>query len=324
MLVSTDGVASRNRLEFWGEVVCRNFCEVDFDRSEGGGDFHGAIDLLECGSIRMGHIRASAQQVLRTRSNIAQSSRALFFLCLQVRGRGGHRQAGRVAHLQPGDFALVDTTRPYDLIFTDAFSQLVMCLPHEWVTSRIPDATRLTACAVTGRTGTGRVASTFMRQLALQLHSVGSASLPAFETTLIELLAAALGEQRGHAWCTSERQSVLIQRVLQYIETHLGDPDLSCARVAEQHRISERHLRNLFKELTTTPSEWIWQRRLERAREDLGTAPGYGHSVTSVCFRWGFKDTAHFSHAFKARFGCTPSETRKSAAQNQSTPTLLT
>jgi AraC-like DNA-binding protein len=310
MLVSTEAVASRSRLEYWGEIVCRNFCEADFDRRVRGGEFHGSVDLQQCGSIGLGRIRASAQHVIRTPVRIAQSNRALFFLCLQLRGRGHHRQAGREAQLSPGDFALVDTTQPYDHIFTEDFSQLVLSLPHDWVTSRIPDAPRLTARAASGRTGTGRVTSTFLRQLALQLHAVGEASLPTLQTTLLELVAAALGEQWAHGSGsrTSERHSILRQCLLQYIEANLGDPDLSCGSVARQHRISERHLRTLFEDLASSPSEWIWGRRLERARQDLSAASGM--SVTEVCFRWGFKDTAHFSHAFKARFGCTPSEAR--------------
>jgi AraC-like DNA-binding protein len=317
MLVSTDEVARGDRLEYWGEVVCGHFCEADFDRPAGSEDFHGSVHLEDCGSIRFGRIQASAQHVLRTPKRIAQSNRALFFLILQLRGHGCHRQAERIGHLAPGDFLLVDTTRPYDLIFTDAFSQLVLSLPHHMVTSRLPDAPQLTARAVSGRAGTGRVASVFVRQLALQLHSVAALNRPPLETTLLELIAAAMGEQRDSASSGSERQNVLTQRVLQYIAAHLVDPNLSCRTVAGRHRISERHLRNLFQDLGTSPSEWIWRRRLERAREDLIAPARRGLSVTTICYRWGFKDSAHFSHAFKTRFGCTPSEARAPRAGKQ-------
>lgn len=315
MLVSTDGIARSDRLEYWGEVICGNFCEADFDRPVCREDFHGSVDLTNCGSLRFGRIQASAQHVLRTPRRIARSNRALFFLIVQLQGHGYHRQAERVGHLAPGDFLLVDATRPFDLIFTDAFSQLSWCLPHDMVMGRLPDAPQLTARAVSGRAGTGRVASVFVRQLALQAQSIAAASFAPLEATLLELVAAALSEQRDCASPASERKILLTQRVLQYIETHLGNPDLSCSTVAERHGISERYLLNLFKELATRPSEWIWRRRLERAREDLVTPSRRGLSITTICYRWGFKDTAHFSHAFKAQFGCTPSEARTTAGQ---------
>jgi AraC-like DNA-binding protein len=105
-------------------------------------------------------------------------------------------------------------------------------------------------------------------------------------------------------------RNVRTQSVLTYIEAHLGDPDLSCRTIAGRHRISERHLRNLFMELGSSPSEWIWRRRLERAREDIVDPSMTALSVTDICYRWGFKHAAHFSRAFKARYGCPPSEAR--------------
>jgi len=39
--------------------------------------------------------------------------------------------------------------------------------------------------------------------------------------------------------------------------------------------------------------------------------------VTEIAFRWGFKDSAHFSRAFKREFGISPSEVRRVALQAQ-------
>jgi transcriptional regulator GlxA family with amidase domain len=42
------------------------------------------------------------------------------------------------------------------------------------------------------------------------------------------------------------------------------------------------------------------------------TDPRQRHlSVTTIGFTWGFKDAAHFSRAFKAHFGRTPSDARR-------------
>nr|WP_291557272.1 helix-turn-helix domain-containing protein [Comamonas sp. SCN 65-56] len=36
-------------------------------------------------------------------------------------------------------------------------------------------------------------------------------------------------------------------------------------------------------------------------------------SVSEIAFAWGFNDAAHFSRAFKNRFGCSPRDMRARA-----------
>jgi AraC-like DNA-binding protein len=51
------------------------------------------------------------------------------------------------------------------------------------------------------------------------------------------------------------------------------------------------------------PSQWIRERRLEKARE-LVTHTSM--SVTDICYTLGFEHIAHFSRLFKAHFGVSP------------------
>ena len=48
-------------------------------------------------------------------------------------------QDGRVATLLPGDFALYDSTRPYELIFDEPLQQYVLQLPGAVLRSRLRD-----------------------------------------------------------------------------------------------------------------------------------------------------------------------------------------
>lgn len=310
MRLSTDTVPARNRLDYWREIVCDTFVELEC-RIAHEPDFSGSIETRTLGEIRFNRVSSAAQHVVRTQTRIARSGLDYFFLSLQLHGRGCHKQDGRIAHLGPGDFSIYDTTRPYELLFADPFSQLVLCLPRQSVKNRLVDAERLTACTVQGRTGSGRLASLFVRQLAAQLDSIDAASLPRMQASVVDLVATALAEQRRQADpVLSYARNVLIQRVLQFMEDNLGDPDLTCATIAQRHRISERYLRLRFEEIGTCASDWLRRRRLECARQDL-VDPGKRHlSVTTIGFTWGFKEAAHFSRAFKTQFGCTPSDAR--------------
>jgi AraC-like DNA-binding protein len=55
------------------------------------------------------------------------------------------------------------------------------------------------------------------------------------------------------------------------------------------------------------PSQWIRQKRLEKAQELLLSTT---MTVTDICYTLGFENIAHFSRLFKSRFGYPPSEFR--------------
>lgn len=56
------------------------------------------------------------------------------------------------------------------------------------------------------------------------------------------------------------------------------------------------------------PSQWIREKRLEKARSLLSNTT---MSVTDVCYTTGFESAAHFSRLFKEYFGCSPSSLRQ-------------
>lgn len=131
--------------------------------------------------------------------------------------------------------------------------------------------------------------------------------------TGVDLLATAFAEQAGVGFCVSESHTMLRRRISDFIDRHLCDPELSCMSIAAAHGISERYLRKLFAGGSLSASDLIWSRRLERARRDLIDPLRAHRTVTAIGYDVGFKDAAHFSRAFKARFGITPTEQRRAS-----------
>ena len=73
--------------------------------------------------------------------------------------------------------------------------------------------------------------------------------------------------------------------------------------------VSLRQLERLFfKHLHETVTERYLRIRLEKAAELLRKT---GSSVTAVGVACGFQSSSHFSRAFKARYGRTPSSERR-------------
>jgi AraC-like DNA-binding protein len=310
-LLTTEDHRERDRLPFWRDIVCDTFVELECE-SESDDHFSGTMINNSISDIQFSSINSVAQHVWRTRSKISKSDRDFFLLSLQTSGSGSLTQDGRTAVLQPGDFALYDTTRPYDLRFDDKFGQLVLRLPRSIVTGRLVEAEHLTALRVMGNKGAGMLASHFLRQLHSQIDQIDVLSVARLHVSAVDLLATALAEQTGTRVKTSESQSLLRRRISSYIDANLANPRLNCEMIAAAHGISERYLRKLFETSMMSVSEWIWSRRLDQAKQDL-LDPLRAHiSITAIGYDIGFKDAAHFSRAFKAKFGDTPSGCRNS------------
>jgi AraC-like DNA-binding protein len=106
----------------------------------------------------------------------------------------------------------------------------------------------------------------------------------------------------------AERSSVTEAR--RFIELRLGEP-ITVADIADAAGTNLRTLQQHFsQDLAMSPTEYLRQARLDRARDDLADAvPGSGVTVADVAARWGINHLGRFSAAYRKRFGESPSET---------------
>ncbi|MFX8071305.1 hypothetical protein ABTK88_19610, partial [Acinetobacter baumannii] len=85
----------------------------------------------------------SRQRVFRTPARIRRAREEFVLVALGLAGSGGVVQDGREAVIEPGQFALYDTTRPYELQFDGEFSQMVIQLPRAELLRRVGATERL-------------------------------------------------------------------------------------------------------------------------------------------------------------------------------------
>ncbi|MFB7288686.1 helix-turn-helix transcriptional regulator [Actinacidiphila glaucinigra] len=103
--------------------------------------------------------------------------------------------------------------------------------------------------------------------------------------------------------------------MLAYVRQHLGENDLSAARIAAAHHISERHLYQVLSREGIALRAWIRTQRLERCRHELASACCGRFSIESIASRWGFISAPHFSRTFKLAYGMTPRQWRHLSRQ---------
>jgi AraC-like DNA-binding protein len=131
---------------------------------------------------------------------------------------------------------------------------------------------------------------------------------------VLELIASAyVGVGRGNA-DRSCLAAALRQRILDFIDQALCDPDLSPALVAQALKISSRHVHRLFAQQGVTVARYILQRRLEKCRAALADPLLVGLSLTHICSEYGFRSLPHFSRLFRDEYGMAPRDYRREAA----------
>jgi AraC-like DNA-binding protein len=144
----------------------------------------------------------------------------------------------------------------------------------------------------------------------VQVRVIGiRADLDRTEVTLLAFVTRAVPAAR--ALPPETPRQALVSRIRAYIESHLGDPQLSPPEVARAHHISLRYLHKLFEPEPHGVAGLIRQRRLERCRDDLLDPMQAGRPVAGIAARRGFSSAAHFSRVFRDAYGLPPAEFRR-------------
>ncbi|MCY4165829.1 MAG: helix-turn-helix domain-containing protein [Gammaproteobacteria bacterium] len=308
---STSGLRQRDRLDYWRDMICDEFVQLDCQKVGSGdflGELRGGVGLSQ---LSFSEVISDPQFVVRSPRQIAKSTEADFLISFQVEQRGLIRQNGREAALAPGSFAMYDSTQPYSLAFEAPFHQFVLQMPKEVLSRHLVHPEQYTATAISARAGLGAVLTNFIFSLAKELKHVRTAS-DELADNLVEIIAMAFSssmmlEQVG---THSVVRKSIKTRILHYIDTNLCDPQLCNARIAQAAGISIRYLHKLFEREAESIHALVLRKRLEKARGLIGDSAYAGHSIEQIAYATGFSSGAHFSRVFKKRFGLNPSDLR--------------
>lgn len=281
--------------------------DVHAERDEG---FRGAIDAAVAGDIHVFGIEADGHSVHRTPGLIARAPQQYFKFSLIERGTGLIVQDGRQTSLSAGDMAIYDTDRPYSLLFDDTMRMSVVMFPKVMLDIPSEMIGRLTATRLDGDGGVGIMIAPYLASLARGAHELDAHLARRMLRTAVDMVGTLLEANLGAAATSTGVHGAVMRRVLDHIDEHLSDSELSPGQIAAAHYISVRHLHALFNEQGTTVSTVIRTRRLERSYDALVDPQQAHRSITDVALANGFVDAAHFSRTFRAHFGVPPSAVR--------------
>jgi AraC-like DNA-binding protein len=312
IVCDTATVQASDRAELWVEAISALFVPLECTPHHGAA-FYGRLRAGALGPVQLCALEVSPHTVKRTPRLAANTAGDEYKLSLNLGGEALIVQDGRDAVLRPGDFAIYDCTRPYTLVANNPFRMLVCVLPRDIIGLSPERIAQATATRIPGSGGIAWAMAPFLKRLAdLAIRE----EVPADEHRVVEsvvdlvesLCAGVISEDVGpHAHSRAE----LLLRIRAYIDSHLGDPELTPTQIAAAHFVSKRYLHKLFEAEGVSVSRWIRERRLERCRRDLAEDQRREETVTRIGMRWGLMDAGHFSRLFRDAYGCTPTEYRR-------------
>ncbi|OAF17495.1 AraC family transcriptional regulator [Bradyrhizobium centrolobii] len=309
---TTDGSPGHRRLALWQDIVCDVFVGLDC-KSDLGSAFHGSVTQAALGKAVCSEVCSDRQRVFRTPSRIARSDQDFVLIALGDRGAGGVVQDGRETVIHPGEFALYDTTRPYELKFNDAFSQTIFKVPREMLQRRLGRTEALTAMSFGGNAPLERLAYDFIYRLCQSADRIDPGNAAVLSEQAVDLLAMALSERLGKTSLpSSTHRSALLYRLKAHIRSRLADPDLSLSETAAALGISPRYVNDLLADEDTSFQRYVLAERLAQCRRDLASPVLAHRHVSEIAFAWGFNDLSHFGRVFREHFGMSPRGFRQS------------
>jgi AraC-like DNA-binding protein len=307
---STRSVPASRRLEYWNELTAQTFGPMVIDAPDREA-FDAEITGLPLGEGELVSTW-SGPSTLECKPCGALNVGAADTLNIGVLASGltVRRQDSRLWQMRPGDWCLVDSTRPFVLSVESPSHLLTLRLPKVKILERLGEVDHLVGIRVNGSTGPGAALSSLILGLWPAAARAGTDGWAEGLIDVVLSLAELVYKTPGAL--TETDGSVLDVRRGQakaFIERNLRDPDLTARSIASSLGVSPRYVQLLFAPLGVTPSAYILSRRLHLAAQQIRRERRA--RVSDIAYEVGFTDLSYFCRAFRRHFGQTPREYRQ-------------
>ena len=308
---SSDRMDTESNIAIWREAVATLFDVDDLARGEPG-PFRADVRSYAMGPVLLGLSRASGQRFRRTAETIARSGVDHIILQLYLKGGFDGVADARPVRVVAGDICMFDLAQTLETRAV-AFENVTLVVPRPMFGDHLLRVEDLHGLVLPG---SGVIARLLAGHLSALLEFAPRMSLHECQSVVegtVSLLAACLRNEieTGDVELGTTAGPSLI-RIRQYIESHLGNEELSANSVAAHFGLSRASLYRLFTPVGGI-ADYIRSRRLHRAFFDLANSEARSVRISEVARRWQLGTDAHFTRSFKAAYGITPRAAREAA-----------
>jgi AraC-like DNA-binding protein len=313
--LNTSGLAPKKQIQFWSDALtdlCGRFSVDPLEASS----LEARINYTTVSRLKLCQIEASQHRIAHTDWRIRSTEHPYIKILFQTYGVSYFEQDGRRIEIMPGDCLAYDVSCPHTIISPALTRHEVVVVPKEFLRERGFHTEKMTACKLSSRAGTGRIAHEFLHAAFTEAAKLSPSSAAGVAESLIDLLLLPLRE--ADAAFDRVGPEAMYIRAQAFIREHLRDPELCIDQISAALGCTKRYLHMLFSERGMTVSDYIWRARLQHCRQELETHAG--KTITDVAFSWGFSSSSHFSRVFRKYFGVVPSSIQKAQHANPVSP----
>jgi AraC-like DNA-binding protein len=291
-------------LDHWSGALWETYGAMDVV-PEGEGQFSASLSRRDFDRLKAVDVRGTPQTFHRTATMIKSDSANDLILTMVVQGSGLLVQDGRTASLGPGEFALLESVRPYSMLLDEPTRLIDFTWPRETIGLSESESYELTARPFGSSSPMGRLLSPLLLDLYRMdggLSPVGSIRLANSIADL--LVTAALELNRPDEFEVRSRHQY--DEIIRFIERNLDDPSLSADSVAEAFFFSSRTVHRLFARHGGTVASVVRDMRLEACRQMMLSSVHRGKSISYIASQFSFSSLQVFSRAFTTQYGTAP------------------
>lgn len=276
--------------------------------------FAGHVRYVRRASLQFNDLHYQGQRIERTSGNVSHLAREFYTFGLPLAGPLAVSQSGRQFQVEPGCVYLMNQSAPYQASAQGSagYRSLSVSFPREALSLRDPRVGPFYKLRIDDGSPRGALLAGYMDHLFKGMNAWSDAEVAELGERLIDLIVLFL-VQPGQGALSESDSSVTVahrERITAYIRSHLADPSLAAAQVAQACGISLSYLHRIFRGTGMGVEPFIIEQRLLRCRELLSNPQHAHRSIAELAYQAGFSHPAHFSRSFKRRFGMSARDFR--------------
>lgn len=318
------------QFSYWREVICEAFTPLAAQRADArrgrAPDDPGIASWVRSSPLsgtNCAEVTSKSQLILHGPAEVRRTRSDHVFVNLQLRGHCVGSQGDRTCVVKPGGFALFDTTSEYRLDFVgdgpdQEWQVLSFRVPRDQVLPLLADGRGFTAVAHDATVaGSANLVASTMTSLWRNVGDLDPRARDTADIAFSSVLAAAAGA--NDTWRDTSRESVdaaLRAAIVRYLAANVAHLRLTADHVAGRFGISVRKLHRLFEGDRRSFGKTVAALRVEGCARELSSQTER-RSLAELAGRWGFADQSHLSRAFRAHYGCSPTDFRESVAASE-------
>jgi AraC-like DNA-binding protein len=306
-----------DRRKGWQDVIAQNYAHLEIE-IPARTNFFGRICRSVLSNIELTEVVTDSELARRTARHIARDSRESYLYLLVRAGSLNVVQFNRDCTIGAGEFTLVDLNAPYIFRHSLRVEKVGVKVPRYMLRSRTNQLAQHCAVSRKANEGLPHLVASYVNEVCKQVPFISDTDAHGVSRTTSDLFGL-LFESVDPAMLPDETavRAALRRRCMAYIDAHCAYPGLDPASIAGALGISVRYLHRCFESADVSVMEYLRLQRLRRCHADLADPSCNYLPIAEIARRNGFRNVCHFNEAFKAEYGISPGEVRRSDTGRQ-------